>query len=165
MIIQLHSIIFVAYVWFADIGISTCCLSYLPYVFHYNVEQLASVLMRIRKLILLCEIYMSAKDCESTKAMHSMLYNFIHILIHRILYQLIILQSCLSNTRSCVNGQESCVMHNVLFTVTAYSLFSTPRISITTGLISIEFTYFMPSIYLTLHTKFEGNLCSTVQFM
>ena len=39
---------------------------------------------------------------------------------------------------------------SVLFTGTANLLFSTPRISITTGPISIKFTYFMPSIYATL---------------
>ena len=46
---------------------------------------------------------------------------------------------------------------SVLFTGTANSPFSTPRISITTRLISIKFTYFMPYIYVTLHTKFERN--------
>ena len=50
---------------------------------------------------------------------------------------------------------------SVLFTGTAKSQFSTPHISITTGLISIKFTYFMPSVYATLHTKFEENqICS-----
>ena len=46
---------------------------------------------------------------------------------------------------------------SVLFTGTVNSPFSTPRISITTGLISIKFTYFMPSIYATIHAKFERN--------
>ena len=46
---------------------------------------------------------------------------------------------------------------SVLFTGTAKSPFSTPHISITTGPISIKFTYFMPCIYTTLHTKFEEN--------
>ena len=46
---------------------------------------------------------------------------------------------------------------SVLFTGTAKSPFSTPHISITTGPISIKFTYFMSSIYTTLHTKFEEN--------
>ena len=45
----------------------------------------------------------------------------------------------------------------VLFTGTAKSPFSTPHYSITTKPISIKFTYFMPSIYTTLHTKFEEN--------
>ena len=44
---------------------------------------------------------------------------------------------------------------SVLITGTINSLFSTPRISIATGPISIKFTYFMPFIYATLHTKFE----------
>ena len=43
---------------------------------------------------------------------------------------------------------------SVLF---AKLLFSTPRISITTTPISIKFIYFMPSIQMTLHTKFEEN--------
>ena len=46
---------------------------------------------------------------------------------------------------------------SVLFTGTVNSPFSTSRISITTGLISIKFTYFMPSIYATIHAKFERN--------
>ena len=81
------------------------------------------------------------------------------------------------DTRSCVSGQGSHVAHkclikthgrvsaakevmwhtSVLFTGTAKSPFSTPHISITTRPISIKFTYFMPSIYTTLHTKFEEN--------
>ena len=43
---------------------------------------------------------------------------------------------------------------SVLFTGTAKLLFSAPGISIITGLICIKFTYFMPSIYMILHTKF-----------
>ena len=46
---------------------------------------------------------------------------------------------------------------SVLFTRTANLPFSTPHISTTTGLISIKFICFMPSIYATLHTKFEIN--------
>ena len=51
---------------------------------------------------------------------------------------------------------------SVLFTGTidnrtANSPFSTPHISISTGLISIKFTYFILSIYMTLRTKFERN--------
>ena len=46
---------------------------------------------------------------------------------------------------------------SVLFTGTAKSPFSTPYISITTGPISITFTYFMSCIYTTLHTKVEEN--------
>ena len=52
---------------------------------------------------------------------------------------------------------------SVLFTGTAKSPFSTPHISITTGPISIKFIYFMPSIYTTLHTKFEENWLSSLQ--
>ena len=44
---------------------------------------------------------------------------------------------------------------SVLFTGTTNLLFSTPRISITTMPIYIKFTYIMPSVYATLHTKFE----------
>ena len=58
-------------------------------------------------------------------------------------------------THGHVSGQESYVHASVLFTGTANLQFSTPRISITTGTISIKFTHFMPSIYTTLHTKFE----------
>ena len=50
---------------------------------------------------------------------------------------------------------------SVLFTGTANLPFSAPRISITTGPISIKFTYFMPSIYAALHTKFERNRSSS----
>ena len=46
---------------------------------------------------------------------------------------------------------------SVLFTKTAKSPFSIPHILITTGLISIKVTYFMSSIFTTLHTKFEEN--------
>ena len=52
---------------------------------------------------------------------------------------------------------------SVLFTGTAKSPFSTPHISITTGLIYINFIYFMPSTYTTLHTKFEDNWLSSLQ--
>ena len=41
---------------------------------------------------------------------------------------------------------------SVLFTGTANLPFSAPHISITTGPICIKFTYFMPSIYATLHS-------------
>ena len=51
------------------------------------------------------------------------------------------------------------------FTETAKSPFSTPHTSITTTPISIKFTYFMPSIYTTLHTKFEENWISSLQDM
>ena len=53
----------------------------------------------------------------------------------------------------------------VLFTGTAKSLFSTPHISITTEPISIKFTYFMPSIYTILHTKFEEDQISSLRDM
>ena len=58
------------------------------------------------------------------------------------------------DTQLCVSDQESLVMHKC---GTANSPFSTPCISITTGPISIKFTYFMPSIYATLHTKLVRN--------
>ena len=62
----------------------------------------------------------------------------------------------------CVSAAKKAVWHtSVLYTGTANSPFSTPLISITTGPISIKFTYFMPSIYMTLHIKFEGNRCSS----
>ena len=54
---------------------------------------------------------------------------------------------------------------SVLFTGTANLPFSTPHISINTGPISIKFTYFMPSIYMTLHTKCKGNQLSSSQDM
>ena len=54
---------------------------------------------------------------------------------------------------------------SVLFTGTANSPFSAPRISITTTSISIKFTYFMPSIYVTLHTKFERKQSSSSRDM
>ena len=71
----------------------------------------------------------------------------------------IINNSCLF--RSYNHGRASAakkdVRHtSVLFTGTTKSPFSTPHISLT-NLISIKFTYFMPSIYVTLHTKFEEN--------
>ena len=55
------------------------------------------------------------------------------------------------------------VLHtSVLFTGTAKLLFSTPRISVTTGPICTKFKHFMPSVYTILHTKFEGNLLSNL---
>ena len=54
---------------------------------------------------------------------------------------------------------------SVLFTGIAKSPFSTPYISITTGPISIKFTYFMSSIHMTLHTKFEENRFSSLRDM
>ena len=67
-------------------------------------------------------------------------------------------------THSRVCAAKEDVWHtSVLFTETAKSSFSTPHISITTGLISIKFTYLMPSIYTTLYTKFEENWFSSLQ--
>ena len=71
-------------------------------------------------------------------------------------------------TQGRVSAAKKDVWHtSVLFTGIAKSLFSTPHVSITSGpisikftyngLISIKFTYFMSSIYITLHTKFEEN--------
>ena len=54
---------------------------------------------------------------------------------------------------------------SVIFTGTSNLLFSNPHISITTGPISIKVTYFMPSIYATLHAKFERNQPSSLQDM
>ena len=66
-------------------------------------------------------------------------------------------------THGRVSAAKEVVWHtSVLFTGTAKSPFSTPHISITTGPISIKFTYFMPSIYTTLHTKFEENWLSSL---
>ena len=53
----------------------------------------------------------------------------------------------------------------MLFTGTANSLFSTTRISITTTLISMKFTYFIPFIHATLYTKFEVNQHSNLRYM
>ena len=51
-------------------------------------------------------------------------------------------------THGRVSAAKKDVGHtSVLFTKTAKSPFSTPHISITTRLISIKFTYFMPCIY------------------
>ena len=62
-----------------------------------------------------------------------------------------------------VSAAKKAVWHtSVLFTGTAKLPFSTPCISITTGLISMKFTYFIPYIYVTLHTKFERNRPSRV---
>ena len=66
------------------------------------------------------------------------------------------------DTRLCVSGQESRV---VQFTEIANLPFSTPHISITTMPISIKLTYFMSSIYTTLHTKLEENWHSSSQDM
>ena len=56
-------------------------------------------------------------------------------------------------THSRVSAAKEDVWHtSVLFTGTAKSPFSTPHISITTGLISIKFTHCMPCIYTTLYT-------------
>ena len=62
-------------------------------------------------------------------------------------------------------AKEAVCRTSVLFTGTANSPFSTPHISITTVPISIKCIYFMPSIYATLHTKFEGNRLSSLRDM
>ena len=100
----------------------------------------------------------------------SLIYMPLPLALHTLrllrLYQVNPLQLCYLNTRSCVRGQESRVVHKyVSFTGTASLPFSTPRISITTGLISIRFTYFMLFIYTALHTKFERNQPSSSQDM
>ena len=52
---------------------------------------------------------------------------------------------------------------SVIFTGTTKSPFLISYISITTGLISIKFKYFMSSVYTTLHIKFEENWLSSLQ--
>ena len=60
------------------------------------------------------------------------------------------------DTWLCVSAAKKDLRHtSVLLTGTAKSLFLTPHISKTTILISIKFTYFIPSIYTTLYTKYE----------
>ena len=55
-------------------------------------------------------------------------------------------------THGCVSAAKKAMWRtSVLFTVTPNSPFSTPRISIATGMIYIKFTNFMSSIYTTLH--------------
>ena len=68
-------------------------------------------------------------------------------------------------TNGCVSAAKKDMRHtSVLFTGTAKSLFSTPHISITTGPISIIFTYFMPSIYTWLYIpNFEENRISSLR--
>ena len=63
-------------------------------------------------------------------------------------------------THGCVSVAKKAMWHtSVLFTETINSLSSTSHISITTGPIFIKIIYFycMPSLYVTLHTKFEIN--------
>ena len=68
------------------------------------------------------------------------------------------------DTRSCVSGQEKpCDAQVCHLQEPLTHRFSAPRISITTGPISIKFTYFMPFIYATLHTKFERNQSSSLR--
>ena len=56
-------------------------------------------------------------------------------------------------THGCVSVAKKAVWcTGVLFTGTANLLFSTPCISITAGVISIKFTYYMLSMCTTLHT-------------
>ena len=65
---------------------------------------------------------------------------------------------CVIKMHGHMSAAKKVVRHtSVSFTGITNSPFSTPPISITTESISIHFTYFMPSIYMTLHTKFEGN--------
>ena len=69
-------------------------------------------------------------------------------------------------TQGCVSAAKKVMWRtSVLFTGTTNLPFSTPHITITTGLLSIKFTYFMPSIYATLHTIFEENKPSSSQDM
>ena len=92
---------------------------------------------------------------------HIYIYNIIHIYIYIYIYMYIYIYI---KTHGRVSAAKEVVWHtSVLFTGTAKSPFSTHHISITTGLISIKFTYFMPSINTTLHTKFEKNRLSSLQ--
>ena len=68
-------------------------------------------------------------------------------------------------TQLCVSSQESHVAYKCVFTGTANLPFLIPCISITIGVISIKFTYFMPSIYMTLHIKFKGNWASSLRLV
>ena len=73
----------------------------------------------------------------STKSAYEVSYQYVSYLMFG--YQ---------DTQSCVSSQESRVAHKCVITGTANSLFSTPCISITTGPISIKFTYFISSLYM-----------------
>ena len=65
-------------------------------------------------------------------------------------------------THGCLSAAKEDMRHtSVLFTGTPKSPFATPRISITTGPISIKYTYYMSSIYMTLPTKFEETQLSS----
>ena len=64
------------------------------------------------------------------------------------------------HTVVCQQPRKQCGA-KVFFTGIANSPFSTPCISITTALICFKFTYYMPSIYTTLHTKCERNQLSS----
>ena len=69
---------------------------------------------------------------------------------------ILVIYSVMIKTQYGVSAAKKDVRHKkVLFKGTAKSPFSTPHTSITTGLVFSKFTYFMPSIYMTLHTKFE----------
>ena len=62
------------------------------------------------------------------------------------------------DTLLCMSAAKKVMQHtSVIFTGTTKLLFLIHRISITTGPISIKFTYFMFSIYAMSHTKFEEN--------
>ena len=76
------------------------------------------------------------------------------------------LMTLLNESRHTVVYQQprkACGTQSVLFTGTTKSPFSIHHISITTGLISIKFKYFIPSLYTTLHTNFQKNLLSSLQ--
>ena len=62
------------------------------------------------------------------------------------------------------SAAKKAVWHtSVLFTGTANTLFLIPHISTTTAPTSIKFTYFMPSIYASLYTKFKRNQPSSIR--
>ena len=72
-------------------------------------------------------------------------------------------QSLAIKTHGRVSVAKKAVWYtSVLFTGIANLPFSTPYISIITGPIFIKFTYFMSSIYTTLHTKLEINWPSSL---
>ena len=107
--------------------------------------------------------------CYIKDSTHTIVYSIIHCYIkdstHTIVYTIIHCYIYIK-THSRVSVAKKAVWYtSMLFTETTNSPFSTPHKSITTGPISIKFTYFMPSIYATLHTKFERNRPSSLRDM
>ena len=73
--------------------------------------------------------------------------------------------NCDQDTWLCVSSQERRATYKCVIYRIAKSPFSTLHISKTAKLISIKFIYFMPSIYTTLHTKFEENWISSTRYV